>query len=207
MTVRPAVQTPQAVGSPRRRLVARVVTEVFAPAQIVAALLVVMAIHLAPPRDAIRWALISIVFASLVPMAYVVAQVRRRRLTDHHVGVRTQRTIPMLVAITSTIVGLVVLAKLGAPRELIALAAAGVAGLGVTLLITLVWKVSMHSAVLGGAITIVLIVFGFQWVVLLAILASVAWARVELGDHSPAEVIGGAGIGTAVAASVFLLLK
>jgi membrane-associated phospholipid phosphatase len=183
------------------------VAEVFAPAQVVAVLLVAISIHTAPPGDALRWALISIVFASLLPMAYVVAQVRRRRLTDHHVSIRRQRRLPMLVAIASTVIGVALLFALGAPRPLVALAAAGVAGLVVTFLVTLAWKISMHVAVLAGAVTIVVIVFGPQWLPLAAVVALVAWARVAGGDHTPAQVAAGALIGCLVAATVFLLLR
>jgi hypothetical protein len=159
---------------------------------VVAALLVVMAIHLAPPADALRWAAISILFASVVPMAYVLTQVRRRRISDRHVRIRVQRRLPMLVAIVSTIGGLGVLYALGAPRPLLALAAAGVAGLCVTAVITLFWKISLHVAVLAGAVTIVVVVFGLVWLPLVFVVALVAWARVELGDHTMAEVTAGA---------------
>ncbi len=134
-----------------------------APANVVAALLVVMAVSTAPPADALRWAVISILFASVLPMAYVIAQVRRRRVTDRHVRIRVQRRLPMLIAIASTVAGLALLTGFGAPRPLVALAAAGVAGLVVTAVITEFWKVSMHAAVVGGAVTIVVIVFGISW--------------------------------------------
>ena len=178
-----------------------------APANVVAALLVVMAVSTAPPADALRWAVISILFASVLPMAYVIAQVRRRRVTDRHVRIRAQRRLPMLIAIASTVAGLALLTGFGAPRPLVALAAAGVAGLVVTAVITEFWKISLHAAVVGGAVTIVVIVFGISWLPFFALLVLVAWARVELGDHSVAEVVGGGAVGCAVAASVFLLLR
>jgi len=187
--------------------VPRLVAEVFAPAQVVAALLVAMSIHTAPPGAAIRWALISILFASLLPMAYVIAQVRRRRLSDRHVSVRRQRRLPMVVAIASTLIGVALLFGLGAPRPLVALAAAGVAGLVVTFLVTLVWKISIHVAVLAGAVTIVVIVFGPPWLPLVAVVALVAWARVASGDHTWLQVAAGGLIGSLVAATVFPLLR
>src|SRR5260370_107841 len=112
-----------------RRGVARAVTEVAAPANVVAALLVVMAVSTAPPADALRWAVISILFASVLPMAYVIAQVRRRRVTDRHVRIRVQRRLPMLIAIPSTVAWLALLTVFGAPRPLAAPAAARVPGL------------------------------------------------------------------------------
>lgn len=191
---------------PGQKLIARMVTDVAAPANVVAVLLVVMSIHVAPPADALRWAVVSILFASVLPMTYVVAQVRRRRLTDRHVGLRVQRPLPMLVAISSTVVGLLVLYALNAPRPLLALAAAGIAGLCVTALITLFWKISLHAAVIAGALTIVVIVFGFAWLPLFALLLLVGWARVDLGDHTIAEVGAGGVVGSLIAATVFLLL-
>src|SRR5258708_38525075 len=115
-----------------RRGVAGAVTEVAAPANVVAALLVVMAVSTAPPADALRWAVISILFASVLPMAYVIVQVRRRRVTDRHVRIRAQRRLPMLIAIASTVAGLAVLTVFGAPRPLVALAAARGGGVGGT---------------------------------------------------------------------------
>src|SRR5258708_34991482 len=99
-----------------RRGVAGAVTEVAAPANVVAALLVVMAVSTAPPADALRWAVISILFASVLPMAYVIAQVRRRRVTDRHVRIRLQRRPPMPVASTSAGAGVALLPALAAPR-------------------------------------------------------------------------------------------
>lgn len=192
---------------PRHRGLARAVTEIASPANAVAALLVVMSIHVAPPGDALRWAVISILFASVLPMAYVIAQVRRGRLTDRHVGMRVQRPLPMLVAIASTVVGLAILYALGAPQPLLALGAAGVVGLVITSLITLVWKISIHAAVMAGALAIVVIVFGPAWVPLVALLIVVGWARVELGDHTISEVLAGAAVGGVIAASVFWLLS
>ena len=57
------------------------VTEALAPAWIAAALLVAVAIRTAPtPVEAVRWAVISALFASVLPFLYVVSEVRRRRV-------------------------------------------------------------------------------------------------------------------------------
>ncbi len=44
-------------------------------------------------------------------------------------------------------------------------------------------------------------------VVLAPLVALVGWARVEVADHSPAQVIAGSGLRIAVAAVVFVLLR
>ena len=81
------------------------------------------------------------------------------------------------------------------------------AGLLVTFAVTLAWKVSMHVATLAGAVTIVAIVFGPQWLPLLLLVVLVGWARVVTGDHSAIQVAAGAVIGSGIAASVYLLLR
>ena len=132
---------------------------------------------------------------------------RRRRLSDHHIGVREQRPLPLLVGIASVLVGLALLNAWGAPRDLVALVAAMAVGLATSLLVTLVWKVSVHTAVVAGAVAILVLVFGPTLLALAPLVALVGWARVEVGDHTPAQVVAGAGLGATVAAVVFSLLR
>jgi len=188
--------------------IARLVTEVLAPAPIVAAILVVIAIHSTPSVSAaLGWALLAVLFASVIPMAFVLWGVRRRRLSDRHVRAREQRFLPLLVGIASVFIGLALLSSLGAPRELIALVGAMIVGLMVSLVVTLAWKISIHSAVAGGATTIVVLVFGAVGLILFVIVGFTGWARVRLGDHTLSQVIGGSALGALVAATVFTLLR
>src|SRR5205814_7534566 len=86
-------------GAGRPAVAARVLSEALAPAPIVTALLLVAAVVTAHTRaDAVRNALIAAVFGALVPLGFVLYQVRRRRFTDHHVSVRRQRPIVFAVA-------------------------------------------------------------------------------------------------------------
>jgi hypothetical protein len=187
--------------------VARVVTEVLAPAPVVAVLLFVIAWQSSSsPERALVWAGISILFASLIPISYVLHRVRQRRLSDRHVAVRRQRPLPLVVAIVSVLIGLAVLSAVGAPRTLVALVGAMGVGLTVSLAVTLFWKMSIHTAVVAGAVVILALVFGLVWLLLAPIVALVAWARVELGDHTPPQVLVGAALGAMVAAVMFPLL-
>jgi membrane-associated phospholipid phosphatase len=187
---------------------ARLVTEVLAPAPIAAALLVVVAIHSSStPAAALGWALLAVLFASAIPFVFVLWGVRRRRLTDRHVGLREQRLLPLLVGIASVLVGLALLSAFGAPQELVALVGAMMVGLVVSLLVTFSWKMSMHTAVAGGAVTIVALVFGAEWLVLFLIVGLIGWARVKLEDHTPSQVVGGTALGALVAMTVFTLLR
>jgi membrane-associated phospholipid phosphatase len=202
---------PEAAPPPRpsaRRRLARLATEVLAPAPTVAVLLLLVAWRSAPtPGEALKWGGLAALFASLVPFGYILRGVRRRRLTDRHVRVRAQRPVPLLAGIGSVLVGLTLLALWGAPPDLVALVAAMAVGLVTVLLVTLFWKVSIHAAVIAGAVVILVLVFG-PWLVLLSpLVALVGWSRVEAGDHSPAQVIVGVLLGGVVAGTVFPLLR
>ncbi|MCC6498158.1 MAG: phosphoesterase PA-phosphatase [Propionibacteriaceae bacterium] len=187
---------------------ARLVTEILAPAPTVAVLLLLVAWHSAPTTaDAVRWGVLAALFASFVPFLYIVRGVRRGRLTDHHVRIREQRRLPLLVGIASVLVGLTLLALWGAPRELVALVASMVVGLASSLLVTLVWKISIHTAVVAGAATILVLVFGPPLLILSPLVALVCWARVAVRDHTPAQTITGVALGATVAAVVFSLLR
>ena len=193
----------------RRRRLARVVTEVFAPAPVSLVVLVTVTLHSASSTaEALRFGGIAVLFATLIPFAYLVQGVRRRRLTDIHVRRREQRALPLAVAITSAAVLFGLLLWLGAPRDLIALIGAMVAGLLISLVVTLFWKISVHSASVTGAVVILAIAVGRG--VLLAtplVVGLVAWSRVELGDHTVWQVLGGALLGALVAAVFFRLLR
>jgi hypothetical protein len=170
------------------------------PAPVVAVLLLAVALRSAPaPAEALRWALLAAAFCSVLPTLYILRGVRRGRLTDHHVRLRRQRRGPLLVAGASVLVALALLLATGAPRDVVALVGAGGAGLAVAVAITQVWKISVHAAVAAGAVVVLVLVFGPALLVLAPLVALSAWARVQLGDHTPAPAAAGAAVGATVA--------
>lgn len=189
--------------SPRALRLARLITELFAPAPTVAALLALVAWHSTTSLlDALKWGVLVLIFTPLLPLLYLLYEVRRQRLTDHHVRLREQRPRILAVAIASIVVLLVVLIALEAPRELVALVAAGVAGLVSVTLVTLVWKISIHVAVVSGATVTLIAIFGWTMIVLTPIIALTAWSRVVLRDHTPRQVSVGALLGAVIAGGV-----
>lgn len=187
---------------------ARAITEVTAPAPTALALLLVVAWHGSTSKwAAVVWGAVAVVFASLLPLAYILRGVRTGRWSDRHVSERHQRHVPLAVGMVSVAVGLGLLLAGGAPRELLALVAAMFAGLGTALLVTLRWKMSIHTAVVSGSVVILALVFGPALLLLLPVVALVAWSRVELDDHTPLQTLAGAVQGAAVAYVVFTLLR
>lgn len=187
--------------------VARWVTEVTAPAVLVTGLTVVIGWHGAGGVRGLAWGLLATVFAAVIPFAYVLSGVRRGRFTDHHVGRREQRRVPLLFGLVSAAAGLALLAALGAPRPVLALVATGVVGLVVAVSVSHWWKMSIHSAVAAGTLVVLVLTFGPRLLPAVPLLGVVGWSRVRLRDHTVAQVVAGGLVGALVAGLVFAALS
>jgi membrane-associated phospholipid phosphatase len=82
----------------------------------------------------------------------------------------------------------------------------GPAGLGWGLLAAW-WKLSLHTTAAAGTVAVLVVTFGPALVLAVPIVGLVAWARVRLGDHTPAQTLAGAALGGLVATTVFILLR
>ncbi|OLR94078.1 hypothetical protein BJP25_13390 [Actinokineospora bangkokensis] len=189
--------------------VARAISEVFAPAVVV--LLLPLAVAWAAtghhPGLTLLWGLEVALFSSAIPMVFIVRGARRGRWDTHHVRDREHRAVPLLFGLASTLVGVGILVVGGAPRDVLALSLAMVVTLVVCILITRRWKVSLHTAVAGGAVAMTTLLYGPWALLLLVLLVAVAWSRVVLGDHTAAQVVVGALVGPVFGGVVFLLVR
>jgi len=186
---------------------ARAVTELLAPANLAVGQLLLVGWHSTAGPAGLAWGLLAATFCGLVPYGIVIAGVHRRRWTDRHLRARHQRPAPFLTAIASFLAGLALLLALDAPWELVALVVAMLTGLAVTLVVTLWWKLSVHTAAAAGTVAILALTFGPTLTLTIPAVALVAWARVRLGDHTPAQTLAGAALGGLMATTVFILLR
>lgn len=187
---------------------ARTLTEVLAPAILVVALLFAVALHASPTlAQGLLYGSVTAFFAGGLPYAVLLLGIRRGHLGDRHIRERSQRPVIMVIGLVSVTVGLLLTWWLGAPRALFALVAAMVAGVVVSLAITVFWKISIHTATAAGTVAVLILEFGPALWIGLVLVTALAWARVVLRDHTPAQVSAGALVGFAVAASVTVLLR
>ena len=143
--------------------------------------------------------------AELAAAAFVAGYVfvlrRSRRVGDFWISGRRQRLVPALVLLGAFVALLAALALLGAPETLfLATLSMGLASAAVAAT-TLVWKASAHSAVAGHAAVAGVLVLGPPGLLFVLILPAVLWSRVAAGDHTPAQVLAGGGIGGGLAAA------
>jgi membrane-associated phospholipid phosphatase len=192
----------------RRLRVARLVGELLSPPPILVILALVVAWDSSPtPAMAVLWGAIAAVFASVLPYALILRGVRRGRISDKNISLREQRIRFGLVAITSILTGLVLLAAFDARAEMVALQASIAVGVACGWLITRWWKISVHAAIAAGAATVLLLVFGPALLAVWPLVAVIAWSRVQVGDHTTAQVLAGVALGVVVNATVFSLLR
>jgi len=187
---------------------ARIVSEALAPAVLVAALLLTVGWQAGDTPGVSRWwGLPGAVFAAGIPLAYVLRGVRRGKLSSHHIPEREHRLIPLLFGIASVAVGLTILTLLDAPRDVLALLAAGGTGLLVFTAVTHWWKMSIHAGVAAGTAATLVAVYGPIALVSVPFVVVACWARVRLSAHTLAQVLTGAAVGALIAGTVFPALR
>jgi membrane-associated phospholipid phosphatase len=98
-------------------------------------------------------------------------------------------------------------ASFDAPAELVALQASIAVGVACGWVITLWWKISVHAAIAAGAATVLTLVFGTALLAAWPLVALICWSRVQVGDHTPAQVLAGVALGVVVNATIFPLLQ
>jgi membrane-associated phospholipid phosphatase len=183
-------------------------TDALAPAHLVAFTVLVIACSESGLLSGLGWAMLTLLFAPGLPFALILLGTRRGWWTDRHVRVREQRLWPLTFALASIILCLTVLFLAGAPRAIGALVIAMTAGLVVTLAVTTVWKISVHSAVAAGSAVCLSIQWGTLGAAMVFVAAlAVAWSRIQLRAHTPAQVLAGAVLGAGVAAGLFATLS
>ncbi|WP_432836997.1 phosphatase PAP2 family protein [Dactylosporangium sp. CA-092794] len=192
-----------------RQRVARWLTELFAPAVLVSVLLVLLGVHSEPGRlgRGLALGVVAALFESVLPFLYILRGVRTGKITDHHIGDRRQRLVPLLVGLGSVVAGLAVLLLAHAHRELLAAVVAGGVGLVVAAAVNHWWKMSVHSAVAAGAVVILALVYGWPMLAAAPLAVAIGWSRVELKDHTAAQVVVGTVVGALVAGGVFSALR
>ena len=199
-----SVDSVTAQSTPERA--ARLLTEVFTPSHL-ATLLPPAVGAQAAGLAGFAWGCLAAAFTGVIPYAFLLWGVRRGRYGDRHIKDRSQRAVPILFGGASVVVGLALLATLdGVPAQLLALTLAMLAGLAVTLAITAVWKISIHTGVAAGTVVVLMITFGPVAAVAWPLVAATGWARVVLRDHTVAQVLAGALVGATVAGVAYTLL-
>ncbi len=189
----------------RQSRVADAVATATDPALLVIAVLAVVAAKFSASLWwAAAWSVMAALFCVGVPYFVLMLLIGKGHVLDRHVVIREQRRWPLLAALASVVIGLSLLAWLGAPRSVVALVAAMLAGLAAMTTVSHWYKASFHLAVAGGVAVILGLVLGWlSAVVLLPVLAIIGWARLRAGRHTVGQTVAGFLVGALAAGVVY----
>ncbi len=142
--------------------------------------------------DDMKWAAVALVLSVFPVFAFVVYQVRRKKLDSIFPESQGQRKKIYVVASVIAAVGCAVMWWFQAPELLAVSFTAGLAAIVIFMAINTYWKISLHAAFVSAAAMILTLVYGTKAAWVFVLLVPVAWARLELKMHTPAQVAAGA---------------
>jgi membrane-associated phospholipid phosphatase len=187
-----------------RERTAQLISNVFNPFCITVVIIVLLSFkNGASVAEAFKWAAISLVISVLPVLVAVTWLVRRKRLDAFYDNTRKQRYGVYIMASVLGAIGCGVMWGLNAPELLAVTFTAGFAELVVFMGINFYWKISLHMAFVAGAATILCLVYGVVAVWTLIFLPMVAWARIQLKQHSITQVTTGAILAAVIVVAIF----
>jgi membrane-associated phospholipid phosphatase len=153
--------------------------------------------------DALKWLAIALVISVLPMLAVVAWLVRQKKIDAFYDNTRKQRYVVYILASVLGAIGCGLMWGLKAPELLAVTFTIGLAEMVIFMGINFYWKISLHTAFAAGAVTLLCLVYGVMAVWTLIFLPLVAWARIQLKQHSIAQVSTGAVLAGAIAAAIF----
>lgn len=161
----------------------------------------------AAPQDIPRWIGIIVLFVTVLPALSIATMVRFAKVSDLHLKNREERFLPLCCTLVSMIVGTFLLYQLGAAREIVWAGIAYIANSIVFFVITLMWKISFHSSVATGCVTVLVMLVNPQFGWLFLLIPLIAWARVYRKRHTLLQTVVGAVLAVGNTALVLHLAK
>lgn len=176
--------------------VARLISNVGSPPLVTSVTVILTAFKVAG-SEAWIWAAIYVSLGILIPFLYVVWSVTRGQITDIHIRLREERRQPLLVTLVCAGIGWLVLALGPAPAAMTTVAAALWLQVVVIFLVTLRWKISVHTVAAAGGATLAWTFLGTVLPFLLVV-PLIAWSRVRLRRHTLPQTLAGVLLGSTV---------
>ena len=153
----------------------------------------------------LSWALFTIVMTTILPLVYMIHQLRRGVFSDFHITRREERLKPSLLLMVFLVatVPTAALWLFDGPLALRAVFTAGLVMVFVTVAITFFWKISQHVMGISSMAAMLTMLLGPFAAPSFLLVPIVAWARITVGAHTKAQTIFGALLGLVVSWAVF----
>jgi membrane-associated phospholipid phosphatase len=182
-------------------VIAYIISQVFSPA-IITSVLVFYAAYLSPEDSALRWAIVYLVLSLLVPVIFLLNLMRIGKVSDLDVQIRRERVLPMRFTLACALLATALLLVARAPAGIVVVGVAMWIMMAINYVVTLWWKISLHTAFAAAGTTSLLALTGLALPLLLGV-PIMAWSRVRLGRHTLAQTIAGGLLGILVFSLAF----
>ncbi len=156
---------------------------------------------------AFDWLALYVALGVGLPLLYILFLYRRGLVSDLDVSRREERLRPMLFTLVCMGGAGIVLWLGGAPRLLAAWSAIIWAQLALVMVITLRWKISIHSAAAASLSAMFIAMLGPIALLTTPLVGLVGWSRVRLVRHTPAQTVAGALLGGVVTVGLLWLAR
>ena len=168
-------------------------------------ILIVTYIYAKNLQQFLPWMGIAFLFAIIIPGGYILWLIERKDIHDIHLSEHYQRKVPFLLAGISAVLGAIALALIDAAKPVVVMGVVYAVNAVAVGLLTLFWKVSIHTALYSAVITVIVILFGIPYAWLYLILIPLSWSRIYRHRHTLNQVVGGAIIAFVLTSIVFWL--
>ena len=192
--------------SPKAERIANILSITGQPVFIPIPVFILLSTKIEDPVKCILVILVSLFFVTVIPTAstyYFSIKLGRK---DGDIPDRRLRFKPMMIGVLSYVTGTIALYLMDAPDVIWVLMLCYAVVTFVMTVITMYWKISIHSVGVIGPSMALAIVF-WPWGLLYFLLfPPIAWSRYVLKRHTPAQIAAGALTGFVITGTMFLLL-
>ncbi|MCL5411764.1 MAG: phosphatase PAP2 family protein [Patescibacteria group bacterium] len=153
------------------------------------------------------WFLAVMVVGILPPLGFLIYRLQTGKIQDWFITNRAERKAILLVVLISSLLLVVLITLLQGPRLLLAFSLILFFINLLISLLTLYWKISVHTNAITTFILILVLLYGVEYWLSLFLIPLVGWARWELGKHTLSQVVGGSFISVMVFLTVFKIFN
>lgn len=137
---------------------------------------------------------VSVCFSVAIPIVIAYTWIKNKNL-EMDMPHKEDRIYPLSLVLLFYLIGAIVLYLISAPPIINVLMFCYFSNTLVVLLISLFWKISIHSVGVAGPVAVLVYVFGYPGLIFLLLIPLVMWSRLYLKRHTPYQVIAGAFLG------------
>lgn len=168
---------------------------------------------LLPPQTKTFLIMTVVICTVVIPALFIILLNAMGALEDLKMNNRKERVVPLIVIMLAYILcAVLILTRTTADLAFVGMMSA-VACIALALVVTPFWKISLHMTGIGGVYAILLFIgmaepgdFTIPMAVATILSGMLAWSRLYLGRHTPAQVVAGFFGGFAASSLVIVIL-